>query len=87
MKRVRTHLCVHAPRRVSGHRIRRRTTRHRPSTRHRADLTLDEHTNLTHGNRSRGLLRRHIAGNTQRETSSLVNFSGNGRVVQSSGNK
>lgn len=39
--------------RVSGHRIRRRPTRRCPSTRHRADLTLDEHTNLTRGNRSR----------------------------------
>lgn len=38
---------------VSGHRIRRRPTRRCPSTRHRADLTLDEHTNLTRGNRSR----------------------------------
>lgn len=53
---------AHALRRVSGHHIRRRTTTRRcPSARHRADLTLDEHTNLTRGNRSRGLLRRHVA--------------------------
>lgn len=76
MNRVRTHSCVHAPRRISGHRIRHRTTRHRPVTRHRVDLTLDEHTNLTRGNRSRGLLRRHIAGNTRHETSSLWERSG-----------
>jgi len=44
VRHVRTHSCVHA-RRVPG-RTRRRTTRC-PSARHCADLTLDEHTNIT----------------------------------------
>lgn len=88
--RIYRETCLHAfvraraSGRVSGHRIRRRPTRRCPSTRHRADLTLDEHTNLTRGNRSRLVTTSCRGKYSMRRARSSASL---GTIVQSSGNE